>query len=84
MQPTRKNSRIIQQIKARILCGEKRLKNPFFKVLELASYKGADAIENTKLFYTCKRRLRKSRGRKMKARRNLYKHRHNPGPAPCG
>lgn len=30
------NTRILQQIKARIICGEKRLKNPFYKSVQLA------------------------------------------------
>ena len=53
------NTRILQQIKARIICGEKRLKNPFYKSIQLAGNMPSERIYKKECFRTCQRRLRR-------------------------
>ena len=47
-------------LKAAILAGDKRIKNPFYRLMELCYGISAERLMGGKLFYTCKRRLRKN------------------------
>lgn len=55
------NTRILQQIKARIICGEKRLKNPFYKSVQLAGNMQFERLKKKECFRACQRRLRKGK-----------------------